>query len=181
MSTSASEGRDGRVALLGIRTEDVSPLELFFDLVFVFAVSQLSSLLAADLGWQGAARTAVLLGAVFSIWAFSSFAVVFSSRERVAAVSIFAVLFLALFANAAIPEAFGEHPLLFVVPFLVCRVGQAVQAAIAAASPSLRRHHRAVLVWTGAETALWIVGAAAPPDARLGWWGAAAVVGVTGF
>jgi low temperature requirement protein LtrA len=42
----------------------VSPLELFYDLVFVFAISQLSQHLLDDLSWRGAAETLVLLGAV---------------------------------------------------------------------------------------------------------------------
>jgi low temperature requirement protein LtrA len=46
----------------------VGPLELFFDLVFVFAVSQLSDHLLTHLNWRGAGETAILLVAVFSVW-----------------------------------------------------------------------------------------------------------------
>jgi low temperature requirement protein LtrA len=51
----------------------VSPIELFFDLVFVFAVSQLSHHLRDHLTWRGAAETAVMLVAVFGVWSYTTF------------------------------------------------------------------------------------------------------------
>jgi Bacterial low temperature requirement A protein (LtrA) len=56
-----------------VQRDAVSPLELFFDLVFVFAVSQLSHHLLDHLTWRGAAETLVLLIAVFGIWSGTSF------------------------------------------------------------------------------------------------------------
>src|SRR4051812_29493538 len=50
------------------QTYEVTPMELFFDLVFVFAVSQLSSHLLANLSLRGAIETLVLLRAVFGVW-----------------------------------------------------------------------------------------------------------------
>ncbi|WP_330237228.1 low temperature requirement protein A [Streptomyces sp. NBC_00566] len=52
---------------------EASPLELFHDLVLVFAVSQLSHHLLEHLTWRGAAETAVLLVAVFGTWVYISF------------------------------------------------------------------------------------------------------------
>ena len=54
-------------------SDAVSPIELFFDLVFVFAISQLSHHLLQHLTWRGAAETTVLLLAVFSVWAYTTF------------------------------------------------------------------------------------------------------------
>jgi low temperature requirement protein LtrA len=50
------------------QSAEVSPLELFFDLVFVFAVSQLSHHLLEHLDWRGAAETGVLLVGIFGVW-----------------------------------------------------------------------------------------------------------------
>ncbi|MBO0772066.1 MAG: low temperature requirement protein A [Actinobacteria bacterium] len=57
-------------------------MELFFDLVFVFAVSQLSDHLLTHLNWRGAGETAVLLVAVFSVWAYTSFEATSRDVER---------------------------------------------------------------------------------------------------
>lgn len=51
---------------------EVTPLELFFDLVFVFAVSQLSRHLLDNLSWRGAAETLVMLLAIFAVWFYTS-------------------------------------------------------------------------------------------------------------
>jgi low temperature requirement protein LtrA len=56
-----------------VEAREVSPLELFYDLVFVFAVSQLSEHLLHDLTWRGAARTLVLLCTVFTVWLLTAF------------------------------------------------------------------------------------------------------------
>ncbi|MGH3248561.1 MAG: low temperature requirement protein A [Trebonia sp.] len=60
----------------------VGPLELFFDLVFAFAVSQLSDHLLTHLNWRGAGETAVLPVAVFSVWAYTSFEATSRDVER---------------------------------------------------------------------------------------------------
>jgi hypothetical protein len=57
-----------------VERDAVSPLELFFDLVFIFAVSQLSHHLLNPVSWRGAAETLVLLIAVFGVWSGTSYA-----------------------------------------------------------------------------------------------------------
>ena len=157
-----------------------SPLELFFDLVFVFAVSQLSEHLVDDLSWRGAGETLVLLVAVFGIWSFTSWGVSFPQGGRAETPSIFAVLLLALFVNASIPRAFDDNGWYFAAPFLACLVGQVVFAFVTATTDWLRVHYRSMLVWIAAEAVLWVVGAVAEPDTRLLWWGTAAAVDVVG-
>jgi len=56
------------------RGYEVTPLELFFDLVFVFVVSQLSHHLLANLSWRGPAEALVMLWATFAVWYGSSWA-----------------------------------------------------------------------------------------------------------
>lgn len=168
-------------SLLGDREDDdVSFLELFFDLVFVFAVSQLSEHLVDDLTWRVAGETLVLLVAVFGIWSFTSWGVSFPQGGRGETPSIFAVLALALFVNAMIPRAFEKDGWVFAVPFLACLVGQTVFAYVTAGTEWLRTHYRSMLVWTAGEAALWVVGALVEPGPRLLWWGAAALVDVGG-
>jgi low temperature requirement protein LtrA len=86
--------------------EEVSPLELFFDLVFVFALSQLSHHLLDHLTWRGATETLVLLVAVFTVWSYTSFEATLLqvSRGQTRWVML-AVMLLGLFMNSSISRA----------------------------------------------------------------------------
>jgi low temperature requirement protein LtrA len=159
----------------------VGPLELFFDLVFVFAVSQLSHHLLAHLNWRGAGETAVLLVAVFGVWAYTSFEATSRDVERKDTQRmLLAVMFTGLFMNAAISSAFSSGPWLFVVPYLVSQLGPATVTAIRVGPAELRRHYRRALVWLSAATPLWIVGAVLEPRPRLACWAGAAAVDLAG-
>ncbi|MDN5796834.1 MAG: low temperature requirement protein A [Intrasporangium sp.] len=161
---------------------EVSPLELFYDLVFVFAVSQLSHHLLEHLSWRGAAETAVMLVAVFGVWAATSFDVtaldVARSRTKVVLVVL---MLLGLFMNAGITDAFGHTGWTFVVPLLVVLLGHNVVMALLAPTPVLRAHYARALVWAVATAPLWLLGAAAAPASRPAWWAAAALVELLGF
>src|SRR5690242_3080461 len=85
------------------RNYEVTPLELFFDLVFVFAVSQLSQHLSAHLSWRGAAETLVLLRAVFAVWFSTSWsATIVPAHQPRTRWLILAVMLLGLFMNASV-------------------------------------------------------------------------------
>ncbi|WP_122619074.1 low temperature requirement protein A [Streptomyces sp. Tu 4128] len=159
----------------------VSPLELFYDLVFVFAVSQLSHHLVEHLTWRGAAETAVLLIAVFGFWAYTSYEATFLDIGRqVTRVMIVLVMGLGLFMNSAISGAFDDRAWAFVIPLLAILFLAGTVTAFAARSPALREHFRRTLVWMAVSAPLWIVGATAAPEARLGWWTVAAFVDLAG-
>lgn len=159
----------------------VSPLELFFDLVFVLAIGQLTHHLLAHLTWHGAAQTLIMLVAVCGVWTFTSFEVTLLDIERPAtrAVTI-AVMGLGLFMNAGIAHAFDDGPWLFALPLLAALVGPAVYASSTAPTAHLREHFRRVLVWVGASTPLWIAGGVLDPQARLWLWAAAAAIDLVG-
>src|SRR5437773_11284112 len=87
------------------QNDEVTLLELFFDLVFVFAVSQLSRHLLAHLSWRGAAETLVLLRAVFAVWFTTSWsATLLSADQSRTRVLILAVLSLGLFQCSSFPR-----------------------------------------------------------------------------
>ncbi|MFF0488690.1 low temperature requirement protein A [Nocardia sp. NPDC004068] len=160
---------------------EVSPLELFFDLVFVLAVGQLTHHLTAQLSWRGAAETLVALIAVCGVWAFTSFEVTLLDIERRATRAVtLAVMGLALFMNAGIAHAFDDGSWLFVVPMLVALGGPAGYAAVSAPTPELRTHFRHVLVWFAISAPLWIIGAAVDSEIRLYLWFAAALIDLLG-
>src|SRR4051812_12423839 len=104
-------------------TAEVAPLELFFDLVFVFALTQLSHHLLDHLNWRGAAETAVLLMAVFAVWSYTSFeATLLKPYQTRTTWMVLAVMFGGLFLNASITGAFGAEPWAFVVPLLLIQL-----------------------------------------------------------
>ncbi|MFF4196112.1 low temperature requirement protein A [Nonomuraea sp. NPDC001831] len=159
----------------------VSPLELFFDLVFVFAVGQLAEHLHAELSWRGAAETAVMLVAVLSTWVLTSFDATFLdiARSRTRGL-VLVVMGLGLFMNAQVPHAFGDRPWAFAVPLVAILVLTGTTAAVSASVAVLRSHYHRVLVWAAVSIPLWLAGAAAEHGPRLLWWAAAAAVDLAG-
>jgi low temperature requirement protein LtrA len=101
----------------------VTPLELFFDLVFVFAVTQVTTLLTNDPTWHGVLRGALVLSAVW--WAWTGYAWLTSTLDvdeggvRLAMLAAMAAM---LGVALAVPGAFGDDALLFAVSFLVVRI-----------------------------------------------------------
>ncbi|SBV00132.1 Low temperature requirement protein LtrA [Streptomyces sp. Ncost-T6T-1] len=160
---------------------DVSPLELFYDLVFVLAAYQLSHHLLEHLTWRGAAETGVLLVAVFGTWAYTSYEATFLDVDRrVTRWMIVVAMGLGLFMNAAIPGAFGDRAWAFVIPLLAILFASGSVTALAGRTDLLREHYRRTLLWVSASAPLWIVGAAVGSGPRLWWWAAAALIDVTG-
>src|SRR5438067_13405940 len=87
---------------------EVTPLELFFDLVFVFAVSQLSRHLLAHLTWRGAAETLVMLRAVYAVWYSTSWAATMIPADQPRTQwMVLTVMLLGLFMNASVTLAFA--------------------------------------------------------------------------
>ncbi|WP_425839895.1 low temperature requirement protein A [Streptomyces fractus] len=159
----------------------VSPLELFFDLVFVLAVSQLSHHLLEHTSWRGAAETAVLLIAVFGAWAYTSLeATLLDIQRSTTRWMVVIVMGLGLFMNSSIPHAFDNRAWAFVVPQLIILYFTGLLTALTASTGQLREHFRRTLVWTTLSAPLWIVGAAVGSGPRLWWWSAAALIDVTG-
>jgi low temperature requirement protein LtrA len=164
-----------------VQREAVSPLELFFDLVFVFAVSQLSHHLLDHLSWRGAAETLVLLIAVFGIWSGTSFeATLLHIARSHARWLLLAVMLVGLFLNVAIADAFETGGWAFVVPLLVIQAGRSILMVVVAPTRMLREHYGRLLYWIIATAPLWIVGAISDAESRLLWWSGAAVIDLAG-
>jgi low temperature requirement protein LtrA len=166
----------------GVEEREVSPLELFYDLVFVFAISQLSTHLAHELTWRGAAETLVLLCAVFTVWIQTTFeATYFDITVRQTQIGLLVAMALGLFMNAAIGVAFDELGWAFAVALVVTQITRGTITSIKAPTAPLRQHYRRALTWMLASTPLWLIGAAIPPAPRLWVWGAATAIDVTGI
>ena len=105
------------------RTADVAPpvtsMELFFDLVYVFAVTQLSQYLGAHLTARGAVQTLVLFLAVWWAWNYTAWATNWIDPERpLVALLMLVLMGISLVMSAAIPEAFGARGVTFAVAYV---------------------------------------------------------------
>jgi low temperature requirement protein LtrA len=101
----------------------ITPLELFFDLVFVFAFTQVTTVISEDATWAGVGRGLLILAALWWAWASYSWLTntVDAGEDEVLATVLVAMA--AMFVAAlAVPEAFGRHGVVFGVAFLIVAV-----------------------------------------------------------
>jgi len=101
----------------------VTPLELFFDLVFVFAITQITQLMARDPTWRGLAHGLLVLGALWWAWVgYSWLTNAIDPEEGWVRLAIFASMAAMLVASLAVPGAFSGDGLLFAGAYFVVRV-----------------------------------------------------------
>src|SRR5919202_2418636 len=109
----------------GPRDHRVTFMELFFDLVYVFAVTQLSHLLLEHLTVHGALQTLLLLLAVWWAWVYNAwFTNWFDPDRRAVRLVLGAVMLASLIMSATLPDAFGERGLLFAGAYVAMQVGR---------------------------------------------------------
>jgi low temperature requirement protein LtrA len=102
----------------------VTPLELFFDLVFVFAITRVTSLMADDLSWTSIGQGLLVLAALWWGWAAYAWLTNHVAGEDFRARLVVFVAMAAMVVVAlAVPEAFRDHALLFALGYLVMRMG----------------------------------------------------------
>jgi low temperature requirement protein LtrA len=161
--------------------EAVTPLELFFDLVYVFAVSQLSHHLLHHQSWTGAAQTLVLFVAVFAVWLQTTWtAVTLDINRRPVQWMLLVVMVLGLYMNAAIGSAFDGSAWMFIALYLVINLGRDLWVRTASPREFLRDHYQRMLVWAVVAGIPWLVGAA-DHEHRLAWWALAASIDLVGI
>ena len=138
-----------------------TPLELFYDLVFVFAVTQVSHLLLDDLSWRGAGHAALTLLVVWWAWNYTTWVTNELDPGSIAVRLLLIGLTLAtLLMAVAIPQAFGEHALLFAASYVAIQVGRHTFLTFAAAGQGTLERERAgrILIWFVVSGALWLAG-----------------------
>lgn len=164
------EGGDTEDAVAGASQEFTS-LELFFDLVWAFAVSQLCSHLGENLTWTGVAQTVVMGLAMLTIWAFSMIeSTMTQARRDGAGRIILATMGGGLVMNSSIPTAFATAAWGFVVPMVLIQVARSLAARHYDVYDELRAHRPAMAAWALLSAVPWVLGALAAPGPRLAWW-----------
>jgi low temperature requirement protein LtrA len=136
--------------------ERVTPLELFFDLVFVLAITECTTLMAHHPSWSGVGQGLLVLGVLW--WAWTSYAWLTSVIDPEAGavrLVFFAAMASMLIAAIAVPEAFGDRALVFALAIGVFRVAHIALFVIASTdAPDLRRSTTALAASTAIAVAL---------------------------
>ncbi|WP_432789349.1 low temperature requirement protein A [Brevibacterium sp. K11IcPPYGO002] len=159
------------LARTGHHRSEVGPVELFFDLVYVFAIIQLSHLLIDHLSWTGAAQTAIVFAAVWWGWNYTAWAMNWLDPGKTPVQLLSGVLMLAALGMAiTIPSAFGDGVWLFIGCYLFMGILRPVFMMVAYRGQRLSANYRMLLLWTLMAGAFWIAGAALSEEWRLLLW-----------
>ncbi|MFL5816511.1 MAG: low temperature requirement protein A [Conexibacter sp.] len=183
MSTTASEDRSPRFgAVLRGEEERVTPLELFFDLVFVLALTQCTALMAATPTWKGLAQGLLVLGVLWWSWTgYAWLTSVVDPEEGAVRLVMFLAMAAFLVAALCVPEAFGTEALLFALAYGVVRVAHILLFVLASRDdPGLRRATLGLAVSTAIGVGLLLLAAAADGWLQGGLWALALALDMGG-
>ncbi len=173
----------GRTARMALRTDaSVKPLELFFDLVFVLAITQCTQLMADDPSWEGLARGLLVLGVLWWSWVgYSWLTSVVDPEEGLVRFAIFGAMAALLVVSLCVPEAFGDLGLLFACAYFLVRIGQIILFyAASRGDPNLRRSVAGLAVGTLIGTSILIAASFTDGLLQGGLWALALALDVGG-
>lgn len=167
----------------GEHGDRVTNIELFFDLVFVFAVTQLSHRLLAHLTPHGALETLVLFLAVWWLWMYTSWATNWLDPEKAPVRLLLMTMMLGgLALSSSLPAAFAGGGIVFVTAYVAMQIGRTLWIAWISRghSPARVRNFLRIAFYFVLAAPLWIAGALAEPQTRLWLWIAALAIEYTG-
>jgi len=159
--------RSPRLSAVLRQAERVTPLELFFDLVFVLAITQCTALMAEDPTWTGLAKGMLVLGVLWWSWVgYAWLTSVVDPEEGAVRLAIFAAMAALLVAALCVPEAFDDSALLFACAYGVVRAAQIALFLLASRDDAALRHSVVGLAGSSA-LGVGLLGAAAFADGGL--------------
>ena len=161
----------------------VTNVELFFDLVFVFAITQLSHTMLAHFTPLGVLQTAILFFAVWWVWIYTSWITNWLDPDRTPIrVMLFALMIAGLVLSTSIPKAFDTRGLAFALAFVGMQVGRSVFSALSipASEPALRMNLWRIAVWMTGSGVFWIAGGLSEGNMRPVLWIAALLIEYAG-
>ena len=159
----------------------VTQIELFFDLVYVFAVTQLAHLLVTHTTVDGAVRTAVLLAMVWQVWVYTTWMTNYLDPDtQPVRLGLIALMLASLVLAAAIPEAFGSRGWLVASMYVAMQVGRSLIVAV-----GLHGHRLEFVFWRAGAWCLlgavpMLIGAAVHGHAREALWALAVAIEIGG-
>ena len=162
--------------------ETVTPLELFFDLVFVLAITQCTALMAEDPTWRGIARGLVVLGLLWWAWVgYAWLTSVVDPDEGSVRIVLFAAMAALLVTSLCVPDAFGDLGLILVLAYASVRAAHIALFVLASRDdPELRHSVVGLGTSTGIGAAILVAGSLVHGQARMAVWAAALVFDMAG-
>ncbi|UCZ86886.1 low temperature requirement protein A [Pseudomonas sp. L5B5] len=159
----------------------VGMVELFFDLVFVFAVTQLSHALLAHLSLGGGVQVALLMVAVWWVWIFTSWITNWLDPETLPIrIGLFVLMIAGLLLSSSIPKAFEERGLLFAAAYVFMQVGRTAYSlwAVRGEPVNMTRNFQRILLWLMFSGVFWVAGGLLHGPGRLVCWALALAIEV---
>jgi low temperature requirement protein LtrA len=158
--------------------EQVTPLELFFDLVFVLALTQCTTLIVRTPTWEGMLKGLLVLGMLWWSWGgYAWLTSVVDPEEGSVRLAMFAAMAAFLVAALCVPGAFGSEALLFACAYAAVRAAHIVLFTIASREDAGLRHSVVGLAGsTAIGVGLLFVAAFTSGAVQLGLWGLALVL-----
>lgn len=151
----------------------VSSFELFYDLVFVFAITQTTHLLIEHLTWLGALQSGIMLLTVWWAWQYTTWVTNELNADAIPVrLVLVAIMLGSLLMSIAIPEAFGDKAVLFAFSYVFIQVGRHLFLTFIAADPGTIERSRSahILNWFSISAVFWITGAFAGGDTQIVLW-----------
>jgi low temperature requirement protein LtrA len=155
----------------------VTNVELFFDLVYVFAVTQLSHYLIDHRTAQGVLQALLLLAMVWLVWAYTTWVTNWLDPERIPVrLMLLALALASLVMSAALPFAFAGRGLAVGGAYALMQIGRSGFAVAGLRGQRLQRNYQRILAWCVVSGSLALSGGLVAGQAReLLWLGAVAV------
>jgi low temperature requirement protein LtrA len=174
-------GKTGELLRDHAEPQRATYVELFFDVILVFALTRLSHTLFTDLSWLGALHTVILLAAFWWVWVFTAWTTDrLNPAQPAIQLVIIPIMLGTLIMAAAVPTAFGEDGMIFAGTYVTIQVGRAFFVTVAMRSwPEVAIGSLQQLIWFCFSGVLWIVGALTAGTTRVVIWILAAVLGYT--
>jgi low temperature requirement protein LtrA len=177
--------RGAAASLLRRRDEPapVTQIELFFDLIFVFAVTQISEFLRAHMSLPGAFQGLMLFAAMWWGWMYTSWATNWIDPDRrPVKLLLLGLMFCALLLAASLPEAFAARGLGFAIGLSAMNLGRTgfMLWALKRHDAGNYRNFQRIFAWLGTGAVLWIAGGLVDEKLRIWLWLAALLVDLSG-
>jgi low temperature requirement protein LtrA len=153
--------------------------ELFFDLVFVFAVTQISHTLLENFTALGGLQVTLLFLAVWWVWVFTSWVTNWLDPDKTPVrLLLFAMMLGGLVLSTSIPAAFDGRGLWFAIAYATMQVGKTVFLWISTppSDPRMRMNAIRIAAWLSMSAIFWIGGGLAEGQSRLALWAVALAI-----